>query len=327
MYDELPPKLRDAAELQRGVVSWSQATAAGLGQGLIRSRIRRGLWQRLHRGVYAVFSGEIGREAVLWAAVLAAGEGAALSHKSAAELWRLTDEPAELVHVTVPWERRIDVPGVVIHRSSRIGRAAHPTLTPPRTRVEETILDLVDAAGTVDEVIGWLTRGLGRRLTVHGKLRAALALRGRIRWRAELTAFLSAEMVGVLSVLEYRYFHNVERPHGLPARKRQFWFRQGRRSGYRDSLYEEYGLVVELDGQIAHPAEAKWQDARRDNIAASCGLTTLRFGWRDVTVNPCQTAAQVAAVLARRGYTGFHGCSPDCPVTHVAAAPPTAQSA
>jgi Transcriptional regulator, AbiEi antitoxin/Protein of unknown function (DUF559) len=328
MYDELPPALRDLAELQRGVVTWQQAIAAGLGEELIRARLRLGRWQRIHRGVYATFSGEVGRAALMWAAVLAAGEGAVLSHRSAAELYKLTDEPSYLLHVTVPRDRHIAKPdGVVIHRSSRIGRAAHPTLTPPRTRVDETILDLVDAADTVDEVIGWLTRGLGRRLTVHGKLRAALALRGRIRWRAELTEFLSADMVGVLSVLEYRYFHNVERPHGLPARKRQFWFRQGRRSGYRDSLYEEYGLVVELDGQIAHPAEAKWQDARRDNIAASCGLTTLRFGWRDVTVNPCETAAQVAAVLARRGYTGFHGCSPDCPVTHVAAAPPAAQSA
>ncbi len=321
MYDELPRKLRDVAELQRGVVSWSQATAAGLGAGLIRSRVRRRQWQRLHRGVYAVFSGEIGREAILWAAVLAAGERAALSHRSAAEVWNISDEPVEAVHVTVPWERRVDrIPGVVIHRSSRISRAVHPTLTPPRTRVEETILDLVDTAETVDEVIGWVSRGISRRLTVPGKLRAALAHRARIRWRAELTEFLSPEMTGVLSVLEYRYFHNVERPHGLPPRKRQFWFRQGRRSGYRDTLYEEYDVVVELDGQIAHPAEAKWKDARRDNIAASWGLTTLRFGWQDVMVKPCETAAQIASVLARRGYTGFHGCSPNCPVTHVAAA-------
>jgi hypothetical protein len=225
------------------------------------------------------------------------------------------------LHVTVPRERHIAKPaGVVIHRSGRAAQAAHPTLTPPRTRVEETILDLIDAADTIDEVIGWLTRGIGRGLTVQGKVRAALARRGRIRWRAELTEFVSDDMIGVLSVLEFRYHRNVERPHGLPVRKRQFWFRHGRRSGYRDTLYEKYGLVVELDGEVAHPAEAKWKDARRDNIAASWGLTTLRFGWKDVTVKPCYTAAQVAAVLAKRGYTGFHGCSPDCPVSSVPAA-------
>jgi hypothetical protein len=318
VYEDLPPVLHEQAELQRGVVTRRQATAAGLGDGLIKARIRRGHWQRLHHGVYAVFSGEVGREAVLWAAVLAAGEGAMLSHRSAAELYKLTDEPGELVHVTVAHGRRIrKIRGVVIHRSGRAAQAAHPTLTPPRTRVEETILDLIDGTDTVDEVIGWLARGIGRRLTVPGKLQAALANRGRIRWRAELTEFLSDDMIGVLSVLEYRYYRNVERPHGLPVRKRQFWFREGRRSGYRDTLYEKYGLVVELDGEVAHPAEAKWKDARRDNMAASWGLTTLRFGWRDVTVKPCYTAAQVAAVLAKRGYTGFHGCSPDCPVSSV----------
>ena len=185
-----------------------------------------------NHGVYAVFSGEIGRESVMWAAVLAAGQGAVLSHRSAAELYKLTDEPGELVHVTIAHDRRVrKINGVVIHRSARAEQAAHPTLTPPRTRVEETILDLIDGADTVDEVIGWLTRGIGRRLTIHGKLRAALAGRGRIRWRAELTEFLSADMFGVESVLEYRYSRNVERPHGLPVRKRQFWFRQGRRSG------------------------------------------------------------------------------------------------
>jgi hypothetical protein len=326
MFD-VPAALRDLADYQRGVVTRAQAIAAGMSDEVIRSRLRLGRWQRIHRGVYATFSGEATRAAVLWAAVLAVGEGAALSHRSAAELWKLTDEPSESVHVTVPASRRVCRPeGVVVHISGRAARAVHPVLAPPRTRVEETILDLVDGAGTVDEVIGWVTRGLGRRLTVQEKLRAALAQRSRIRWRAALTQFLSADMAGVLSVLEYRYFHNVEQPHGLPARKRQVWFRQGRRSGYRDNLYERYGLVVELDGQIAHPAEEKWKDVRRDNIAVSWGLTTLRFGWRDVTLKPCETAAQVAAVLARRGYTGFHGCSPDCPVTHVAA-PPAAQSA
>jgi hypothetical protein len=321
MSDELPPELLELADRQSGIVTVSQGAAAGLSKELFRSRVRQARWQRIHHGVYAVFSGEIGRAAVMWAAVLAAGEGAVLSHRSAAELYKLTDEPGELVHVTIAHDRRIrKINGVVIHRSVRAEQAAHPTLTPPRTRVEDTILDLIDEARTVDEVIGWLTRGIGRRLTVQGKLRAALSRRARIRWRAELTEFLSDDMYGVLSVLEHRYFRNVERPHGLPAMKRQFWFRQDRRSGYRDTLYEEYGLIVELDGEVAHPAEAKWNDARRDNIASSWGLVTLRFGWRDVTVNPCFTAAQVAGVLAKRGYTGFRGCSPDCPVWGVAAA-------
>jgi hypothetical protein len=43
-------------------------------------------WRRLHPGVYAAFSGQPGRDPVLWAAVLRAGPRAILSHETAAEL-------------------------------------------------------------------------------------------------------------------------------------------------------------------------------------------------------------------------------------------------
>ena len=296
-------------------MSASQAIEAGLDAELLRSRVRSGRWQRIHRGVYATFSGELGRDAELWAAVLSAGTGAVLSHGSAAELQKLSDEPSRVVHVTVPAERRIQpVRGVALHRSRRAAQAVHPTAMPPRTRVEDPILDLVDAARGLDEAVGWVTRGLGRRLTTPDRLQAALAMRSRIRWRAVLTELLSPDLAGVLSVLEHRYVRDVERPHNLPAGDRQAAFRQDGRSGYRDALYREYRLAVELDGQLAHPAEKKWRDARRDNVAAAGGITTLRFGWQDVTARPCEVGAQVAAVLTRRGYAGARPRSPACPV-------------
>jgi very-short-patch-repair endonuclease len=84
---------------------------------------------------------------------------------------------------------------------------------------------------------------------------------------------------------------------------------------YRDVLYKACRLVVELDGEIAHPTESRRSDSRRDNAAlAEQGLTTLRYSWLDVTVRPCQTAAQIAAVLAARGYTGARPCRAGCPV-------------
>ena len=295
----------------------SQATEAGLDAGLLRSRVRSGRWQRVHRGVYATFSGELGRDAELWAVVLSAGPGAMLSHLSAAELQKLTDEPSRVVHVTVPADRQVQpVRGVTMHRSRRAAETVHPSAMPPRTRVEDTILDLVDTARSLDEAVGWITLGLGRRLTTPDRLRAALATRSRIRWRAVLTALLSPDLVGyVLSrCWSIRYVRDVERPHNLPAGDRQAGFRQDGRSGYRDALYREYRLAVELDGQLAHPAEKKWQDARRDNVAAAGGITTLRFGWPDVTARPCDVGAQVAAVLSRRGYTGARPCSAECPV-------------
>src|SRR6185437_7702669 len=101
-----------------GILTTGQAVEGGLTRYIVRSRVRQGVWQRLHHGVYAVFSGEPGREAVLWAAVLRAGPGAALSYRTAAELVGLSDRPSTSIHVTVPVERRIvAIRGIVMHRS------------------------------------------------------------------------------------------------------------------------------------------------------------------------------------------------------------------
>lgn len=315
MSSDRPPQLCDLAESQRGILTASQLVGAGLSRELARSRVRQGRWQRVHRGVYATFSGEPSRESVLWAAVLSAGPGAMLSYRSAAEVEKLTDEASELVHVTIPAQRRVSkTAGLVIHVSARAGQAVHPVRTPPRTRIDETILDLAEASANLDEVIGWVSRGFGRRLTMPDQLRAAMDLRSAMHWRRDLTEMLSQEMQGVLSPLEHRYVRDVERPHGLPSAVRQARTVQNGRRQYRDALYQQFRLAVELDGSLAHPAETRWRDIRRDNAAALDGITTLRYGWIDVAVHPCLVAAEVARILTARGYTRCRPCSPSCPV-------------
>jgi hypothetical protein len=318
MSSDLLPALRELADSQHGILTAGQLVAAGLSKELPRSRVRQGRWQRLHRGVYATFSGEPSRQAVLWAAVLSAGPDAILSFWSAAEVDGLTDQVSQLIHVTVPRDCHVrKAAGVVVHRSSRARLARHPTFTPPRTRVEETILDLVCAQSTLNQVVAIVTRGLGRRLTTPGKLRAAMDQRTHLRWRRELAELLSDDMKGVLSLLEYRYHRDVEKPHRLPRGDRQVLGQQDGHRVYRDVEYRAFRLVSELDGRLAHPAEARWKDIGRDNAAVAAGLTTMRFGWLDITGNPCEVAAMVATVLSQRGYTGFRPCSAACAVVRV----------
>jgi very-short-patch-repair endonuclease len=114
-------------------------------------------------------------------------------------------------------------------------------------------------------------------------------------------------------VLEVRYVRDVERPHGLPRARRQV--RVTRSSGhiYLDNLVKRYRICIELDGKAAHPVAERWRDIARDNVSAADGMITLRYGWSDVTQRPCQTAAQIAAVLGRRGWTGHATpCGPSC---------------
>jgi hypothetical protein len=330
MFYGVPSHLRDVAELQAGVLAVAQLVEGGLARDAASAWVNQGRWQRLHRGVYATFSGPPTRQAGLWAAVLVCGAGAMLSYESAAELAGLTDRRAELVHITIPADRRIDrVPGLVIHYSRRAREAAHPARRPPQTRVEETILDLVSVARTLDDASGWVTAGLGRRLTNQARLRHAVGLRGRMRWRPELTELLNPAAAGVHSPLEWRYERDVERPHGLPGADRQALARRNDRNEYRDRLYRAFSIAVELDGRAAHPADRRWADIRRDNAAAANRVITLRYGWVDVAARPCVVAAEVARVLLSRGYTGTRPCSPDCPVSAVVGwqAPPGSDSA
>ncbi len=282
----------------------------------IASRLRRGSWRRLQPGVYSSSAGDPGRAAVLWAAVLYAGPGAVLSHRTAAELWGIADEPSSVIHLTVPGDRRVRrQPGLAVHLSARAAAATHPAAVPPRTRVEETIIDLWEAAATLDDAVSWVVRGLGRRLTTQDKLRAATEARKRVRSRPKLAEILSPDWAGVHSILEYRYVRDVERPHGLPVGSRQAHSRRGGRSEYRDTLYEAFRTAIELDGRIAHPGDSRWKDIHRDNAASADGVTTLRYSWLDISSSACQVAAQIAEVLTARGYQGARPCTSGCPVT------------
>lgn len=313
MVAALPAAVSELAAFQEGVITRTQATDLGLTEGALRARTRAGYWLPLGRGVYRTFTGRPHRRSVLWAAVLQAGSGAVLSHQSAAEIDRLSGAPSSPVHVSVPWQRRVDhIPGVVLHRSKRVSEASHPCLQPPRTRIEETVLDLAHSAATFDEAASWLCRAVGGRFTTAERLAKAIAARGRLRRRAGLLAALGEVGDGAHSLLELRYAR-IERAHGLPRARRQARLSRGGRTIYRDNLYEEYGLAVELDGQVAHPAETRWRDVRRDNAGLASGVVTLRYGHADVTERPCQVAAQVSQALQLRGWPGQpRRCGPGC---------------
>src|SRR5215218_11487345 len=74
------------AARQHGVISLQQLRSLGLSDSAVRSRVERGQLIRLHRGVYAVGHAVLRAEGHWLAAVLACGSGAALSHRSSAEL-------------------------------------------------------------------------------------------------------------------------------------------------------------------------------------------------------------------------------------------------
>jgi len=314
MAHELPRPCLQLLSAQCGVIASWQAEAAGISGRRMRNLELSGRWRRLHFGVYATFTGQPPRPAVLWAAVLRAGPRAILSHETAAELDGLSDKPGKTIHVTVrSAQHRQPVPGMVIHRSSRSIAFKQQRPLPPRTATEETVLDLADAAASFDTVVWLVARACQRGLTTPFLVADSLQLRARARWRGELRQALLDVAEGVHSPLEYRYLHDVERAHGLPPPDRQAEADRHPGRIFRDIHYRRYRVAVELDGTASHPDEQRWQDKRRDNAAAADGIFTLRYGWADVTERPCETAREIAAVLAKGGWPGvLRRCGPKC---------------
>jgi hypothetical protein len=222
---------------------------------MIDTKVRFARWRQVHRGVYATFTGPVTRDAQLWAAVLYAGQGAYLSHRTAAEINRLTDAPSLVIDVTVPASRRVIPPkGVAIHMSSRKAMVWRPPGIPPYTIAEETVIDLVRAAAQMDDVIALVTSGFSRRILTETTLKWVAQSRNKLRWRYELDEVISLAAGGTHSVLEFRHDRDVQRAHGLPEPVKQARFRKpDGTSGYRDRYYPQYGkLVIELDGRRFH---------------------------------------------------------------------------
>jgi hypothetical protein len=294
---------------QHGIVAKAQARQAGHSAKVVQHQLRSGKWRYVRRGVYATFTGEVSREARLWAAIKRAGPSAMLSHETAAEIQGLADKPSAKINITVPRRRRPaqkkPLQGVIIHRSDQSRPQDLPPWELPRTRIEDTVLDLATAARNFDEAYGWVSRATSRRLTTVAMLRAALADRTRIRWRAWLTDVLSDAADGVQSALERRYARDVERAHGLPRAQHQARREIDSKIHFKDNWYPEFGICVEIDGPSYHQNEQVGRDNRRDNLnLAKDDTRTFRFGPVEVTELACDSAAMVAATLRRNGWQG-----------------------
>src|SRR3954454_19480395 len=94
------------ASRQHGVVSRAQLLDLRLGADAIKHRVALGRLHPLYRGVYAVGHTALRSEAWWMAAVLAVGPGAALSYRSAAELWGIRNGSRARIDVSVPRHRR-----------------------------------------------------------------------------------------------------------------------------------------------------------------------------------------------------------------------------
>lgn len=225
---------------------------------IARLRRRRALVP-VHPGVYVDHNGPLTDQQRAWAAVLYAAP-AALCRESA------LDESHDPVHVAVDASRRVgDRPGLRVTRVPDLSGRVRWNLGPPRLKVEEAVLQLVDRADRRPDVVRLLTETVNDGLTTAARLRVVVEGRARLRHRRWVMRVLADVEQGSCSVLEHGYLTRVERAHGLPRATRQSPRVTESGRELRDVEYAAFGLVVELDGRVGHDTwDASGRDSDRD---------------------------------------------------------------
>ena len=310
------------------VLTAAEASARGITRHALAHRVACGRWQRPYPRVYVTHSGPVSREASLQAALAYAGEGAVLSHETAAEWQRLRSPGArgrksskDVVHITVPVGRRVmPQPGLALHYSRRLGaREVRRVRGLPCTAVERTVLDLVGKATSPGRAASVLIDAVASQRTTADRLRCAAAKSPPVRYASVVTVVLAEATEGARSMLELHHAR-VCRTHGLPVGERQKRQSVEGSITYIDNLLEGFGIVTELDGHLGHDTDDdRFRDSWRDNVNVLLGRAPLRHGWRDMLDRSCEVARQRLIALRNKGWHGpviecSHGCTAAVPL-------------
>ena len=277
-------KLADLATKQYGIVASRQL---GMSANAISTRTSSGRLFRVHRGVYAVGHLGLGQEARWLAAVLACGEGAVLSHRSAATFWGIRLGELFRAEVTTGDRRRhqlitthranLSVADHTIHRGIRV-------TSPART--------LADVAHVLDhdELTRALREAMFRRLYDPKAIEDALTRRPSRALKDLLT-----EATVTQSMMEDRFLTICKRHH-LPMPQTQH------RIGAKryDFAWPQQRVVVETDSWLAHSTPYAFQaDRGQTNALQLAGWLVLRLTWADLTGRSRATATTVRQALTR----------------------------
>jgi very-short-patch-repair endonuclease len=229
------------------------------------------------------------------AATLDLGAGAAVSHESAAALWRLPGFRPGPMHVsrtsgrsTLATVHRTHVPETHIRLFERI-----PVTSPARTIFD--LAGVLHPGRTERALDNALARGLTSIEALH---RVTEELAGRGRPGSALMRRLLADRAGAYvppeSNLEAR-FHAVAKKAGLELVRQcdvggDDWI------GRVDFLDPERRLVVEVDSDLHHTSlldEAA--DAQRDAAMAAAGYTVVRIDEQDLWHRPDEVVRRLLA--------------------------------
>jgi very-short-patch-repair endonuclease len=259
----------------------------------IEHRLAAKRLRRIYRGVYTTSHGSLSADAWAMAAVLFAGPGAVLSHRSAAHCWRMTRTAPARAEVIVPRERRQ-------HRAVRYhyGVLAPDEVTTlrgvPITSVSRTIFDLASVVTPV-RVAAAMKEAEVLRLTDRLSIADLVA---RYPHRRGVRSLGVVEPRRTRSELELAFLEFLV-ARGLPLPETNVWLKIGDRSIEADCVWRKQKVIAELDGHSAHGTSTAFETDRfRDRRLSVHDWRPIRITWRAVHDEPLELEQDLRVLLA-----------------------------
>jgi hypothetical protein len=273
---------------QHGVVSRRQLMGVGYTRRELEQRLHGGRLHHISNGVYAVGRRELTPHGRWMAAVLACGDGAVLSHRSAAELWGIGREERGRIEVS-------------IRRRSKIGRSglkvrSRPSL-PSRSLVRRHGIPVTSPVQTlIDLAMELKLLRLERAVNEADKL----DLVDPETLRRALDAYVGMPGVKTLRTLLDRHTFRLSdsdleiffRPLAIAA-SFPVPLTKHRVLGYETDFYfPDQGLIVETDGLRYHRTPSQQSRmVKRDQTHQAAGLRVLRFTHWQIAYEPNEVTA------------------------------------
>jgi hypothetical protein len=287
--------LADLATRQFGIVDEADLGGLGFGRGAVQHQLRLGRLHRLYPGVYAVGHTRLTLHGRWLAAVRACGEGAVLSHRTAAAHWDLVPPGGGAFHVTVVGSH-CRKRGIMLHQVRRLDRRDRTVRgSIPVTSLARTLLDVAETESETTLRRCWDQAERHRLLDVRAVTALCARSPGR-RGLKPLNALLAAcaPTPNTKRELEALFF-DFCRIHRLPLPACNVLV-----EGFEvDAYWSAYKLVAELDSWEFHRGRAAFErDRERDAVLQAAGYRVIRITWRRLTGHPAETAALIRTLMS-----------------------------
>lgn len=289
---------------QAGVVHRRQLYALGMTRWQVMAEVRARRWTRLGPETLSTGAGPITRDADWWRAVLEVGPRAALAGVSALQAEGLRGITSDVIHAAAPKSARPRrARGVFVHETRRLREEDVATHGLPRMRPAPAAVLAALWARSDREAALFLVATVQQRLTSVEALQESVDRVRRHPRRRLLRAVLRDVSDGAQSLGELD-FARMCRSRGLPAPSRQRLVRLPSGRIYLDVAWDDYCLVVEIDGVQHLEAAAQLPDAFRQNEVTLTDRTVLRIPVIALRCEPEPFLDQVERALRAAGWRG-----------------------